>query len=354
MMPLSAALKGLKTGNGIPTFKSRSGTITGRPIKEKEVRKMKKLVIALLCSLSLLVMGGVSFAQNNQWITATPGALYQPSGWKTLEASWWIGYQVMDPSGTPLGQISNLVIDKENGRVVLVLLSDVPGAGNQLVAVPYSSIVRTGEHTFQLSFGGQSAGFGVSSGYVDRYVSKMERLPSDLQGVPSVIEPQWVSGLYSYYGQAPYWKQKGEKPLATMELFESSTLIGAEVQTPKGEGVARINDLAINSRDGRVAFLVLDHVAGRPDTMVAVPFSELSRRSGNVYVLNTTKDKLASAPTFDRHTDMNNIRFAEQTYRYFGLSPSWIERDGRMVSSTKPEAPVRPMTRSEYIQMYGY
>jgi len=100
--------------------------------------------------------------------------------------------------------------------------------------------------------------------------------------------------------------------------------------------------------------LVLDHVTGRSDTMVAVPFSELSRRSGNVYVLNTSRDKLASAPSIHEYADLNNMAFAEQDYRYFGLSPSWIEGEGSMVPPAKSEAPARPMTRSEYIQMYGF
>jgi sporulation protein YlmC with PRC-barrel domain len=74
------------------------------------------------------------------------------------------------------------------------------------------------------------------------------------------------------------------------EFYESTKLMGAEVQTPKDEEVAQVNDLVINSSDGHLAFLVLSNVAGRGDDLVAVPFSAFSRRGENVFVLNATKD----------------------------------------------------------------
>ena len=63
---------------------------------------------------------------------------------------------------------------------------------------------------------------------------------------------------------------------------------------------------------------------------------------------------MASAPSIHKYADLNNTRFAEQDYRYFGLSPAWIVGEGKMIPPTKPEVPARPMTRSEYIQMYGF
>ena len=102
-------------------------------------------------------------------------------------------------------------------------------------------------------------------------------------------------------------------------------LIGAKVQSENGKVAARTDDLVkIDSRDGRVAFLVVDKVPGRGDTEVAVPFGELSM-SGNAFVLNTTGDRLASAPMFNENGDMNNMEWAESVYRFFGQQPYWTE-----------------------------
>jgi len=82
--------------------------------------------------------------------------------------------------------------------------------------------------------------------------------------------------------------------------------------------------LVIDSKDGRIAFLALDRVPGRGNSQAAVPFSELSM-SGHAFVLDTSRDKLAAAPSFSGLADMNNLRYAENVYKYFGQHPYWTE-----------------------------
>jgi hypothetical protein len=107
-------------------------------------------------------------------------------------------------------------------------------------------------------------------------------------------------------------------------------LIGAPVESKDGTGIeaARIDDLVIDSKDGRVALLILHEVPGRGDSKVAVPFNELSM-NGDGFALNTTPAQLASAPSFDESADMNDVRYAENVYRHFGLQPYWTEKEIR-------------------------
>jgi len=286
-------------------------------------------ILALVSILSLALLGSNAFAQ--EWVRGEVGGSYHPAGWNTFEASWLIGQTVRSPNGDSLGQISNLVIDQANERIALVILSDVPNLGAKHVAIPYSALVRTGEYTFQLSFGDRTPYIGMGSGFEGIYLHKLTTPPgiSDLYGIPSVMDTNWVSEIYRHYGQVRYWKEQGEKPLVPMELYGSSKLMGAEVQTPKGIGVAQINDFVIDPSNGRIALLVLSDVTGRPDTQVAVPFSALSRRDQNVFVLNTTEAKLVSAPSFNAYEDMHNLRFAENVYKYFGQQPYWTEGGAR-------------------------
>jgi sporulation protein YlmC with PRC-barrel domain len=283
-------------------------------------------ILALASIFCLVLLGSSAFAQgySQEFPEGTVGAIYQPMGsFNTFEASWLIGHEVTTTNGGSLGQISSCVIDKTNGRIALVVLSDVPNLGDKVMALPFSSIVRTGEDTFEFNPGDMVIPAAPGTYDPDVYYLTWSPGTSALYGIPSVIDLAWVSYLYRHYGQEPYWTEKEEQSSMVMEFYESTRLMGAEVQTPTGEAVAQINDLVIDSSDGHMVFLALSHVAGRGDTLVAVPFGALSRSGEDVFVLNTTRDQLAAAPSFDEFADLSNLRYAESVYIYFGLQPYW-------------------------------
>ena len=76
-------------------------------------------------------------------------ALARESG--MFEASSFIGQWVWTSDGKSLGQISNLVIDKANERVVLAVLSDVSGLEAKVVAIPFASLTRMSKGWFFLT-----------------------------------------------------------------------------------------------------------------------------------------------------------------------------------------------------------
>jgi sporulation protein YlmC with PRC-barrel domain len=297
--------------------------------------KTAKILVTLASVFCLVLLGGSVLADeySQEFPGGTVGAIYEPMGqFDTFEASWLIGHYVTDAHAGSLGQISSFVIDNTNGRIALVVLSDVPGLGHMELAMPYDSIMRTGSNTFEFNPGDMVIEVAPESlgnwAYQDPYLYTVTRGPSDSEffGLPSTITPEWVADVYRHYGQAPYWTLTGEKPLMSLELYDSGKLMGAEVETPKGEAVAEVNDLVIDSFGGHIAFVVLSNVAGRGEDLVAVPFGALSTEGGNVYGLNCTRDQLASARSFDEGTDMNNLKYATDIYMYFGLEPYWTDK----------------------------
>ena len=106
------------------------------------------------------------------------------------------------------------------------------------------------------------------------------------------------------------------------ETKKSSQLMGARIETPKGEDVAWIDDLVVDSENGHIVYLVLSDVGGVENRMVAVPFEALSEPHEKVFVLNTTKDKLLAASEF-KWEDAPNRTYAEGIYRYYGVQPYW-------------------------------
>jgi len=324
------------------------------------MNKTKSLIIALVSTLSLILWGSSALAQGGKSVfeqqypegivgmnnhptgefPETSSGGYHPMGWNTFEASWLIGQTVYSPLQGDLGQVEDLMIDRANGRIALVILSGVPGFAAGYVAAPFSALERTGEDTYQLDFGDRNAVIPWGNyNYRDPYADNLYEWRSivGLSTIPPTIDPLWADSVYQYFGKTPYWTEgktphpdimsyRTSGPSILQSLFVRSTapeLLGATVQSKDGKEAARIDDLVIDSKDGRVAFLVLDRVPGRFEE-VAVPFSELSMR-GNVFSLNTTGERLAAAPGFNETEDMNNLSYAENVYRYFGQRPYWTE-----------------------------
>lgn len=299
----------------------------------------KTVKILVFVSIFSLFLFGNSSLFAKELNKGEVGTMSQPASWQTFEASWMIGHRVYSPFGEVIGQIDNLMIDRANGRIALVILSGVQGFGAEYVAAPFSALGRTGEDTFQLNFGVRYMAM-TGTPYDDpyRYQLYIDSSTVGLFTIPSKIDPLWADSVYRFYGQKPYWTEGRAVPPDIMvyrtagpsilnSLIIGKTapvLMGATVQPKDGQAEVRIDDLVIDSTNGRIAFLVVDRVPGRGNLEVSVPFGEMSMKD-NAFGLNTTGKKLGSAPSFDQYSDMNNLKWAENVYRFFGQQPYWTE-----------------------------
>ncbi len=106
-------------------------------------------------------------------------------------------------------------------------------------------------------------------------------------------------------------------------------LIGASVKNPQGEFLGIISDF-VKEPDGSVTFAILNfgnyEDYGERGRDVAVPFGALSC-AGNECTLNSTYEKLASAPVFLSKKELTERNVAENLYRYFGMTPPWTEEE---------------------------
>ncbi len=219
------------------------------------------------------------------------------SGWDTLEASSMIGAQLWTGTDDYLGQISDLVVDPGSGRVLEVILSDVPGKGGESVAVPFAALSHTGDGIFVFH----------RPEYFGNFIMG--------EGGPFFDEP------FTHWAQTRFLYSVQPIPMAA---FPTTRLMGSPVETSKGEQVARVDDFVIDFGSDRVVYSVLSDVGGSGGKMVAVPFGELSK-SGNTFTLKTTKEKLINSPSF-RMADMTNHHYADNVYKYYGLQPYWEEK----------------------------
>jgi len=321
--------------------------------------KTIKILTILSSVLCFVLLGSSAFAEGyNEFQRATVGAIYQPMGLDTYEASWLIGHRVTTRNNGSIGQISSVVIDKANNRIALVVLSDVPTLGAVPLALPYRSVERIGQETFEFNSGSMeitTSEISEEGGSTlwDPYVRMVTEHPSysRFYGLPSVMDAGWLADIYRHYGQVPYWTEEGEQ---VPRLCENKGFMGAEVRLPTGEEAGRINDFVIDSSDGHIAFLVLYDVPGRESSLIAVPFSTLSIRGENDFVLNTTRDRLALSYDFDASGDLSNPRWAGDVYRYFGVQPYWTEKEEMAPTSSDPEILTPERDSLDWYQMFGY
>jgi sporulation protein YlmC with PRC-barrel domain len=261
---------------------------------------MKKIAYpaVALFVFSILFFGiGNSYSQEFPQGTITMYDQSDIKGWDTLEASSMMGAQLLTRTGDRLGQISDLVVDSETGHILEVILSDVRGKGGEQVAVPFAALSHTGSNIFI---------FNKPGGYPEQFTST---------GGPFFEKPfsEWAEIRFLY----------SDLPLP-MEAYHVSALMGAPVRTPKGDEVGRVNDLVIDFAKDQLVYSVLSDVGEKEGRMVAVPFGELSKGSGDMFTLHITKEELMDSPAF-AWTDMANRKYAADIYRYYGVQPYWEE-----------------------------
>jgi sporulation protein YlmC with PRC-barrel domain len=114
---------------------------------------------------------------------------------QVLQASTIIGSKVFSPAGEQLGNLKELVMDLEDGRIAYAVLSfgGFLGMGDKLFAIPWEALMlRPSDNTFFLD--------------VDKEVLKeapgfdKDHWPDDAQ-----YEAGWLLDIYEYYGYSPYW-----------------------------------------------------------------------------------------------------------------------------------------------------
>jgi sporulation protein YlmC with PRC-barrel domain len=144
-----------------------------------------------------------------------------------------------------------------------------------------------------------------------------------------------VIGLIICFGlgflaSSVYYSKKFERSFG--REYVMSEVIGTEVKNPQGEDYGKISDLVVDT-NGRVPFAIL--VYG--EKSVAIPFGLLKyNREGKHLVLNFEREKLDSAPSFDKN-QLANRTWVEDNYKHFGQAPYWTNGDHMTGSSETTE-----------------
>lgn len=113
---------------------------------------------------------------------------------KVLSASTLMGDAVRNTRGEELGTLEEIMLDLDTGQVAYAVLSfgGFLGFGDKLFAIPWQALSVDTEN--------KEIVLAVSK-------EKLENAPGfNKDDWPRIVEPGWMTEVYSYYGYEPYWK----------------------------------------------------------------------------------------------------------------------------------------------------
>ncbi len=251
------------------------------------------------------------------------------STFRIQKASDLIGKPVLNPRGEKLGEVQNLAIDAERGRVAYAVLSfgGFLGMGEKWFAIPSAALTLPDDcKNFVLAV--EKDRLKNATGFEkDRW--------------PSMGDSAWAMGIHEFYGVQPYWLIGAEGSAPTdLRIQKASEIMGRSVQNDRGETLGEIKDLVIDPDRHRVAYVVLSFggFLGMGDKLFAMPAGVLQMPgTGGFALLTMDAGRLKKATGFDKNNwpNLADPTFAANNYEFYGQKPYWVEdlRGGQYLAS---------------------
>lgn len=261
-----------------------------------------------------------------------------------------VGENVHAKDGKELGEIEYLMVGVNDGQVRYAIVEPDEGNRNEMVPVPWKAI--------------QMRGSGRESDLVvdrDRF-AKQKKFTEDQIG--DLTQPEVITSIYDYWAPVTAPQGKGQKSgeATGKEAGQAKTSQGTAQSTPhflvgrnvlttiyapafrtteeiRGSEVyssdngefGEINDLMIDAKQGRVAYVQVGHggFLGLGEEITPVPFEALTYdHERNAYRLGKTEAELEKIQRFARAEEPTSVRRSDlnRLYEDFGVQPYWQEK----------------------------
>jgi len=221
--------------------------------------------------------------------------------------------------GQALGKISDIMIDKQTGRVAYVIVEDH--------VVPFSALQPDQQGNLLL----------VS-------IDQQQFLQSP-QKRQDMASRELAAQVQQFYGVAPF-QQEGAQQGQTQQTQQqqqmasfSTDLLNKTLKNAQNKELGQIQDVIIDKQAGVVAYVIVEnHV---------VPFNALQPdQQGNLLLVNIDEQQFQQSPL--KQQNMGSRDFARQVHQYYGVAPYWEEQEGQqLLEKMKQDQPMQqPMSPS--------
>jgi len=209
---------------------------------------------------------------------ASPSTATPASG-PEMRMSKLIGANVVDPSGKALGEVKDVIVDTNTGRVHYAVLSfgGFLGIGDKLFAMPLSSVKVDGQ---------------------GRLV--VDATKESLASAPSFESSRWPDWNSSAFPRVPDERDATSATAAAerrdARFRRASDVLKAQVRDANAADIGNIEDMVVDLGDARVRYVVVkfDRAWNPDDKLVALPMNQLAAVSTAPPVRNDLDS--ASAP----------------------------------------------------------
>jgi sporulation protein YlmC with PRC-barrel domain len=114
------------------------------------------------------------------------------------------------------------------------------------------------------------------------------------------------------------------------EFLSSSTIKGDKIVNESGDDLGKIEELMIDLRDGRLAYVVMSFggFLGLGDKLFAIPWQAFRLKlHDHAFILDIPKDVLEKAEGFDKDNwPITSREWVSTVYSYYGYQPYWQPR----------------------------
>lgn len=239
--------------------------------------------------------------------------------------------RIENEAGKSLGNVRDLVIDADQGRVKYVAVSygGFLGLGSKLFAVPFEAFEyrpATEDDKAVMLLNLDEATLRKAPGF-------------DADNWPNMASPEFTKAINQHYGDrqddggvniqaGPIGIRVGgdrdtaaEKPANPMAIERAADLIGTKVVNNADEKVGSIHDLMVDMTNGdvRYAALSVGGLAGIGDSLYAVPMNSFAIKHNpqdgtQELVLNANPEMLRDAKGFDQNhwPEQADAKFSSQ------------------------------------------
>lgn len=224
---------------------------------------------------------------------------------RDMRLSQLIGKDVRNAQGEDLGDIKDVILDINNGRVHYVILSfgGVLGLGDKLFAYPMRAF-SPASNKDELILN------------VDR--ERLKNAPGfEANRYPDFSKPDYQQQVDRYFGPT-----LAIKPQTNMRLVRGSEVLGKDINGSNGRDLGEIEDVVINVANGDVHYAVLefDQSWSLNNKLFAFPLRAFTQGGSwsDDWMLNISKDTLNNVPGFDKNKwpNLNDQKWVADVDRY--------------------------------------
>jgi sporulation protein YlmC with PRC-barrel domain len=241
-----------------------------------------------------------------------------------IKARDLIGKPIVNAQGKTVGDVNDILIDMPHGRIagVIVGVGGVLGVGEKPRIVPPQAFRwQVPDNKLTLA--------------MDEQLRTTKTRADDLRSYNELTQ------VYRDFQQEPYWtKGTTRQPVRELEsrdtqfrVRKAKELLGANIDnSATNKKLGDIEELILDLPAGRVALVAVGAggVLGVGEKLVAVPPSQLQMNPDGKLVMNTTEERLKSAPQFDKShwPDINDANWLTRVYSHYGEPSYWSREEG--------------------------